>query len=662
MEGQGTEFHVVRLLRRNVHAASVAVILIGLAVMVGWFFDVPLLKSVLPQYVTMKFNTALCFVMAGMALCCLLCENKVWRYLGTFLALLVFAVGATSFSEYVWGWDTGIDNLIFREEPGAVATVVPGRMAGITSVAFVLIGLSLLPVNTRTGWHLLASQLSALAVVFLSLLALIGYWYGQEIFYSFGEYSSIALHTALAFLILGLGILGTRPHCYIMKHITSDAIGGVMARRLIPFAILVPILVGWIHLQWHNGSSGNWRIGESVEVLSIILIFVVLIIWYARSLNRMDVTRQRREAEKREGDKRMQVVGKALSDAVMDWNLMTNEVWLSESFYTFFGYSPQKTVPSIEFWKEGLHPDDRVRVWDKMNELVGGDQDSCSSEYRFRRKNGAYAHILGRGYLIRDETGRAMHMVCAMIDMTKKKKAEELQREREQMESRYQFISTVSHELRSPLTVIQNGIEMVTDGVDGPVTEEQKVHLGMSLHHIERLNRMVNDVLDFQKMETGRMPFHLAPQDVNFIAAEAVRGFRDEAQKKGISLGLHLEPVLPRIVCDPDALEQVMTNLISNAIKYSDHGHVTVKTQRYGDHQIRVAVSDEGIGIKKEDQDKLFNSFFRIETPGVPRREGTGLGLAICKKIIDACHGKIGVSSELGHGSTFYFTLPIIQK
>lgn len=355
-------------------------------------------------------------------------------------------------------------------------------------------------------------------------------------------------------------------------------------------------------------------------------------------------------------------MGKALSDAVIDWNLMTNEVWFSDSFYTFFGYSPKKVHPNMAFWQEGLHPDDKVRVWAEMKEFVGDGQDSCSCEYRFRRKNGAYANILARGYLIRDDSGRATHMVCAMVDLTKKKKAEELQREREQVENRYQFISTVSHELRSPLTVIQNGIEMVTDGVDGPVTAEQKAHLGISLHHVDRLNRLVNDVLDFQKMETGRMQFHLSPQDVNRIAAEVVRGFQDEAHKKGLSLDLQLDPALPKVVCDPDAMEQVLTNLLSNAIKYSDHGHVVMKTTRDGGQQIRVAVSDNGIGIKKEDQDKLFHSFCRIETPGVPRREGTGLGLAICKKIIDTCHGKMGVSSEWGHGSTFYFTLPIIQK
>lgn len=301
MESQGTESHVIQSLRRNVHAASVTVVLIGLAVLVGWFFGVPFLKSVMPEYVTMKFNTAFGFVMAGAALWCLLREGKGWRCLGMCLALLVFALGAVSFGEYAWGWDTGIDNFIFREAPGAVATAVPGRMAGVTSIAFMLVGLSLLPVNTRAGWRLLASQLSALVVVFISLLALIGYYYGQDIFYSFGPYSSIALHTALAFLILGLGIVATRPHCYIMKHITSDAMGGVIARRLMPFAIVIPILVGWIHLQWRDASSGAWRAGESVEVVATILIFVVLIIGFARSLNRVDVTRQRREGENAKG-------------------------------------------------------------------------------------------------------------------------------------------------------------------------------------------------------------------------------------------------------------------------------------------------------------------------------------------------------------------------
>lgn len=529
MEVADTGSSVIRTLRRDVHAASVVVAVAGLAVMVGWLFDIPILKSILPHYVSMKFNTALGFVFAGTALWCLLCEGKWWRELGRALAILVFALGAMSLSEYVWGWDLGIDNLFIQEPPGAVGTAFPGRMSAVTAIAFVLTGISLLPVNTVVGWRLLTSQLLALTVVFLSLLALIGYYYSQSTFFSFGFYSSVALHTSLLFFILGLGVVGTRPHCYIMRHITSEALGGVMARRLIPFAILIPILVGWIHLEWRNGGHEGWRVGESVEVLATILLFVVVILGFAKSLNRTDLNERRMKAK-----------------------------------------------------------------------LI----------------------------------------------------------EQKSAEKRYQFISAVSHELRSPLAVIQSGIETVVDGVDGPITELQKSHLSTSLHHVDRLNRLVNDVLDFQKMETGRMPFHVEPHDINAIAAGVVQSFRDEAEKKEIVLDLQSDQRLPKVVCDPDAMEQVFTNLLSNAIKYSDHGRVVVKTQMGDDNMVRVTVSDDGIGIKKEDQEKLFHSFYRIETPGRPRSEGTGLGLAICKKIIDACHGKIGVESEFGHGSTFYFVLP----
>lgn len=242
------------------------------------------------------------------------------------------------------------------------------------------------------------------------------------------------------------------------------------------------------------------------------------------------------------------------------------------------------------------------------------------------------------------------------LEVGERKRAEGQAKEALKIKS--EFVSMVSHELRTPLTVIKESLAIVQDGSVGTVSSEQKDFLETARKNVERLSRLINDVLDFQKLESGHLELNRNEVDINAVAKETVQDFALVAQNKGLNLSLQADSSLPEINADHDKITQVLGNLINNAIKFSEKGTITVKTVKNKD-RIRVSVQDEGPGIREEDIPRLFQSFSQIQTTGAENTGGTGLGLVISKKIIEAHRGEIGVESVYGQGSTFYFTLPV---
>lgn len=228
---------------------------------------------------------------------------------------------------------------------------------------------------------------------------------------------------------------------------------------------------------------------------------------------------------------------------------------------------------------------------------------------------------------------------------------------KEAIEAKSQFMSMVSHELRVPLASIKESIAIVLDGLVGKITNEQRDCLDIAKRNIDRLNRLICDLLDFQKLEAGRMNFEMRDNNANEIAKEVYDTMLSSAKGKGINLVLELDGGLPRASFDRDKINQVLSNLVNNAIKFTKEGRITIATSKRED-TIQVSVSDTGCGIKKEDLPRLFHEFEQLETVGIEKTRGTGLGLAISKEIIARHNGEIWAESELGKGTTFFFTLP----
>lgn len=228
-----------------------------------------------------------------------------------------------------------------------------------------------------------------------------------------------------------------------------------------------------------------------------------------------------------------------------------------------------------------------------------------------------------------------------------------------------EFVSTVSHELRTPLTAIKGYVDLMIVGKTGPLNEVQSEFLTMVQASTRRLTDLINDMLDISRIESGRMTVRRETVVYLPLVRESLQMMANQAEAKNISLRLELPPGadthMPPVRGDGDRITQVLVNLLSNAIKYTPVGGNVIVTVEPEGGIVTTSVSDTGIGINKEDQNRLFQKFFRADNSTTREVGGTGLGLAITKAILERMHGTIRVESESGKGSRFYFTLPVAE-
>ena len=226
-----------------------------------------------------------------------------------------------------------------------------------------------------------------------------------------------------------------------------------------------------------------------------------------------------------------------------------------------------------------------------------------------------------------------------------------------------EFTSTVSHELRTPLASIKMALDIILSGTPGPVNQDQADFLGRAKSNVDRLNRLINDILDLSKMESGKIVMKMQAADLNQVVRESLEPQQGVAEGKGLKLECALDLALPPVVFDRDRMLQVLYNLVGNAIKFTEQGKVCVVVK--GDvtgNVVHVRVEETGPGISPDDMKKLFEKFQQLEGPMNQKAGGTGLGLAICKTIIECHAGKIWVESELGKGSSFCFLIPLVER
>lgn len=223
-----------------------------------------------------------------------------------------------------------------------------------------------------------------------------------------------------------------------------------------------------------------------------------------------------------------------------------------------------------------------------------------------------------------------------------------------------EFVSLASHELRTPMTAIKGSLSTILDGYAGDVSSQAKEFLSAAYNENDRLIRLVNNLLNISRIEAGRFVFTYSKVHTDALIRDVVDKLVIAAKEKDLSLTYDQNPSLPLIAIDEDKIREVLINLIGNAIKFTHKGGVSVGA-KLGEGMVVLSVTDTGSGIAKEDQDLLFKKFSQVRGSYAKQTGGTGLGLYICKKIVEGHKGTIWLESTLGKGSTFYFSVPIVQ-
>jgi signal transduction histidine kinase len=249
---------------------------------------------------------------------------------------------------------------------------------------------------------------------------------------------------------------------------------------------------------------------------------------------------------------------------------------------------------------------------------------------------------------MKNADGDVEYLVGVVNDLTEQKRLES---------ARLDFIRIAAHELRTPLTSLKLGFDLLARETRGALNDEQQRSLDILSLSIERLNRLSRNLLDLASMDAGLITLNLQEVELASMFAEAAAVFEGEVKKKGLEMRIVVPSGTRPVRADASRLSQVLYNLVSNAVKYTDEGSITLSADDDGDGMLKISVSDTGTGIPASQRDAIFTRFVKAQSAETAR-EGTGLGLSITKAIVEAHGGSIEVMSRLGVGSTFSFSVP----
>jgi len=353
-----------------------------------------------------------------------------------------------------------------------------------------------------------------------------------------------------------------------------------------------------------------------------------------------------------EKNKTIEVVINSMSDGVLtiDKNLKIGV--FNDALEKLFGYTQEEALGKT--CKDMLCQDLGDKECSFYKVLATG-KPVVDHEREITTKDGRKIKISASLSPLQDLNGDIIGGVEVLRDIT-------LLKEIDKMKSG--FVSNVSHELRTPLTSIKGSVELLLGEAEGPVGEGQRMFLNIIKKNTERLIRLITDLLDLAKIESGKIKMHKRLTDIKNLTEEVIVSLNPLLKEKSINLENITEENLPAVMVDEDRIKQVLVNLISNSIKFTSPQGVIKINSTQNSQEVVIGVQDNGIGIDSSNFKKIFTKFETIDVPASVRSQikGTNLGLSICKNIIEAHEGKIWVESQLGQGSTFYFTLPKLKE
>ncbi len=530
--------------------AGSVVTVVGALVLAGWTLNLPIITQLSQGGIPMIPLTALCFVLAGGSLTIAVRPNRTTttEAVQQTLAAAVATVAILSFYEYLRGGASDFDLLLFGDKVHGGPLSPPGRIAINSAACLLLYSLALLFISHDQRKRDLRAQMFAAPGLLIALIAILGYVFGVKGMYALSQTSGMAMPTAITHLILGVGIIFAVRDRGVASLLMDEGAAGVLTRRLLPAALLAPILLGIIRLAGESAGIYESEFGASLFAVVSILIFVVLVLWSARVLRNTD----------------------------------------------------------------------KERV-----DLLALEQQARAHAERARSEA---------------ETARA-----------------EAERANN---SKTDFLAVMSHELRTPLTSIMGYEELLSDGVTGPVTELQKQQLGRINASARHLLGLIDEILTFARVDIGRERVRWESMSVNHTLTDAAALVQPMAADKNLRFVVELLEEDQAIQTDGTKLRQMLVNLLSNGIKFTDAGEVRVGCA-VDNGNLEVRIADTGVGIAADNIEDVFEPFWQAEQTATRKTGGTGLGLSVTRKLARLLGGDVTVVSRMGAGTTFLLILPM---
>jgi signal transduction histidine kinase len=530
--------------------AGTAVAIVGALVLSGWALNLPIATEWKPGGIPMIPLTALCFVLAGGSLTMAgrPHQSATTEAIQQTLAALVATIAILTIYEYLRGSEPRFDLLLFGNRLAQAQWSPPGRIAINSAGSLLLYSFALLFIPHDRRKRDLRTQMFATPALLIALVAILGYVFGVRGMYAVSQSSGMALPTAIAQLILGVGIIFAVRDRGVPALLMDEGPAGVLTRRLLPAALLAPIALGIIRLAGESAGMYETEFGVSLFAVASILTFVGLVLWSARVLRNTDKER----------------------------------------------------VDLLALEKEARAHAEKAR---------------------------------SEAETARAEAERANN-------------------------SKTDFLAVMSHELRTPLTAIMGYEELLSDGITGPVTELQRQQLGRINASARHLLGLIDEILTFARVDIGRERVRWESMSINHTLSDAASLVEPMATAKSLKLIVKLLDEDQSVQTDGTKLRQMLVNLLSNGIKFTEKGEVHLGCI-VSNEILEVSIADTGVGIAAENIEYVFEPFWQAEQTATRKTGGTGLGLSVTRKLARLLGGDVTVASRIGTGTTFLLTLPM---
>lgn len=622
----------------------------------------------------MQYNTALGFLFSGLGLLAYL-QNQ--NHVALISGVLVTLLSSLTLSQYIFSFNLGIDQL-FMDAYVTVKTSHLGRMAPNTALCFVLTGVVITLLSLNKNITLI--EMLGLLILSFSLMALVGYIVGEENGYAWGSLTGMALHTTMGFLVLGFGILSivsvTRSYkiasvqmwfpgilCFIILMLDMLAPTGIaMGVVYIPlvfcalffynekasfiFASLAMVLIILGYFASPVGGVENQYIVAN-RILSILAVWVVAILIHRQKVMQQQLVRS---------EEALTLGWRGAGNGMWDWNILTNQVNLSDRFKELLGYKPEEMDDSFDEWLKHLHEEDRDKTLAELAQHLE-NKVPFNTEYRLLTKEGEWRWFLARGQALWDDQGNALRLAGSLNDITEIKKANQdreeliaaLKKSNDELDN---FAYVASHDLKAPLRVIENVSHWLEEDIGENLDEESKENLQLLISRVKRMDALLDDLLAYsrigRKIDSGYTEFLSGDELIKDISllVDKPKDFSLQASPEFLSVKFNKMP-----------LRLILLNLVSNAIKHHDEktGSIDISLEETDEHYL-IKVADDGPGIEDTYHQKIFKMFQTLQPRD--RVEGSGMGLAIVRKHIELLGGSITLEPYSGRGSVFCISLP----
>ncbi|MBS0580581.1 MAG: response regulator [Proteobacteria bacterium] len=646
----------LRALQRLVPAAALVSALVALTTLAAWVVGDALTQLRLPYVYILKFPSAAMLLLLAVALFGHWRNTAGWRTASLACAVLAAALALLTLAEYLLPVDLGLDRFLVHDYADMR---FPGRTAPLAAVYTLMMSVAFLLPGSRRQTRFMPW------LVFLAsgipLMSLGGYAYHAPP----TEATSlgpplVALQAAACRILLCAGALFLRPDSELVRLLVSESLAGSMARRLLPLALGLPILLGALVVTgqrsgWLSGSLGFALLVSSCALLFATAVWLTTFLLLKEERTRATAEERRLQAEAlvRAGQQRLQIALSTARLGTWELDILTGELEASAQCKTNFGLPAEAPLAYAGMLRSVL-PADRATLLAAIDRSVAQRTD-YHTECRIHWPDGSIHWLVVSGRTLLDEAQRPHRIVGVTLDVTERKQAEENLRQADQQKD--VFLATLAHELRNPLAPIRQAAQIARSA--GATQAQRNWGLDVIDRQAANMALLLNDLLDVSRITRGQLALRKESVDLATIIDTAIETARPLIHTKHHHVHVDLPAAPLHVTVDPLRIAQVLANLLTNAAKYSDaNGQIWVSARAEGD-TLHLSVRDAGIGIEPDMLPRVFTMFSQAQAALERADGGLGIGLALVKGLVELHGGTVSVDSPgARRGSTFTVRLP----